>query len=85
MTFTSLPSIKGQVTIPTSIRKKYKISKETPIKIEDQGNGQILLKVMKIMDFNEIQLSESKNEVSLTFKKGIDPQVLIDKIKEIDG
>lgn len=85
MTFTSIPSVKGQITIPPIIRKKYEIGKETPIRIEDKGDGLIMLKVMKMVDFDEVKYSEDKHQVSLSFPKGIDPQVLIDKIKEIDG
>ena len=34
---------KGQVVIPADIRKKYRISKGTKVKIEDE-NGRIILK-----------------------------------------
>ena len=85
MTYTSLPSVKGQITIPSDIREKYNISKETPIVIEDKGKGMIVMRVMRLAPHDDIEYYENEKERGLTFKKGIDPQVLIDAIKEIDG
>jgi AbrB family looped-hinge helix DNA binding protein len=85
MTHTTLPSIKGQVTIPVAIREKYHISKETPLVIEDKGKGVIIMKVMRLAPHTEVELYNNKKEVGLTFPHGIDPNVLISVIKKIDG
>lgn len=85
MTYTSLPSVKGQITIPSDIREKYNISKVTPIVIEDKGKGMIVMRVMSLAPCDDIEYYENEKERGLTFKKGIDPKVLIDVIKEIDG
>lgn len=85
MNYTALPSIKGQITIPSEIREKYSISKETPILISDNNDGTILIRVMKMVDHDDIVYREDKNGIGLSFKNGIDPQKLIDTIKEIDG
>lgn len=85
MTHTTLPSVKGQVTIPADIREKYHISKETPLVIEDRGEGVILMKVMSMAPHDAIQYYETKKERGLNFPHGMDPKVLIDFIKEIDG
>ena len=85
MTYTTIPSVKGQITIPSELREKYNINKETPIVIEDKGNGKLVIKVMKMVEHDAIEFRENDKEIGLTFKKGIDPQVLIDSIKKIDG
>lgn len=85
MNYTTIPSVKGQITIPSEIRAKYKIGKNTPVIIEDQGKGIITLKIMRMVDNNEIEYYEDKGGFGLNFKKPIDPQVLIDAIKKIDG
>lgn len=87
MSYTTIPTGKGQITIPISIRKKYKISEETPLVIEDKGKGIITLKVMRLADHDDddIIFYESEREIGLTFKKGIDPDVLIRAIRKIDG
>ncbi len=85
MIYTTLPSVKGQVTIPSVLREKYGIGKDTPMTIEDKGNGTITIKVMKMVNYDDVQYRETDEEIGLTFKKGIDPKVLIKKIKEIDG
>ena len=85
MTHTTLPSAKGQVTIPVDIREKYKITKETPIIIEDKGKGMIMMKIMSLAPHDAVEYYENEKERGLVFKKGIDPQVLIDAIKNIDG
>ncbi len=85
MTYTVIPSVKGQITLPPSLRKKYKISKSTPIKIDDGENGIMIIKVMHLVDFNEIQYFENEKEARLNFPKGIDPQLLIDKIENNNG
>lgn len=85
MPYTAIPSRKGQVTIPTAIREKYKISKETPLLIEDKGKGVLVFKVMHLIDHDAIEFYENDQEFGLMFKHGIDPQVLIDAVKKIDG
>lgn len=85
MTYTTIPSVKGQVTIPSEIRAKYRIGKDTPLLIEDKGNGVMTVKVMRMVDHDAIEYYENDKEVGLRFKNGIDPQVLIDAIKKIDG
>ena len=85
MTYTAIPSVKGQITIPSEIRAKYNIGKDTPVIIEDQGKGIITLKVMRMIDNDNIEYYEDEKGFGLNFKKPIDPQVLIDAIKKIDG
>jgi AbrB family looped-hinge helix DNA binding protein len=80
MQYTVTTSAKGQITIPKEIRKKYKITGKIPILIRDE-NGEIKLKIAKIVEDNDIELREN----GITFKKGINPQELIDAIREIDG
>lgn len=83
--YTALPSIKGQVTIPQEIREKYKISKNTPMIIEDKGKGIIMVQIMGMIDHDAVAYFEDEKTFGLHFKNGIDPQVLIDAIKKIDG
>lgn len=85
MTYTIIPSVKGQITIPSEIREKYSIGKETPIVIEDKGKGIITIQVMRMVEDNVIEYYENEKEFGLNFKKPINPQVLIDAIKKIDG
>ena len=85
MTYTALPSIKGQITIPSEIRKKYGISKETPVLISDNNDGTIMIRIMSLVDHDDIVYTEGKDSVGITFKNGIDPQVLLKAIKKIDG
>lgn len=80
-----IPSVKGQITIPTALRKKYGIGKDTPIVVEDQGNGVLILKVKKMIDADSIEYYETPDSFGLRFKDGIDPQALIDAIDKIDG
>lgn len=85
MSHTALPSTKGQITIPADIRKKYHIDQNTPLLITDKGHGTITMRVMQLVSHDQINYYENDNEFGLRFKKGIDPQHLIDAIKEIDG
>lgn len=87
MKHTAIPSVKGQVTIPADIREKYKISQETPVIIEDKGKGLIMLQVMRLVAHKDadIEYYENGKEIGLNFKHGIDPQIIIDAIKETDG
>lgn len=85
MTYTAIPSVKGQVTIPASIREKYSISKNTPLIVEDNGKGVITFRVMHLVPHDDIEYYDNDKETGLIFKKGIDPDVLIKAIKKIDG
>ncbi len=85
MEYTVLPSMKGQITLPPVIRKKYDICKNTPLVIEDMGNGEIKVKVKRAIDHDLIQYYEKNGSVGLHFKNGVDPQILIDMINKIDG
>lgn len=82
MTYTLLPSIKGQITLPSPLREKYAIGKDTPLVCEDDGNGIIKLLVKKMIDYDDILYVENEHGVSLTFKHGIDPRVLLDNLTE---
>lgn len=85
MTYTTMPSVKGQITIPSEIRERYNIGKETPMVIEDKGKGIITIKVMRMVDHDAIEYYENDESFGLNFKKPMDPKVLIDAIKKIDG
>lgn len=85
MEYTTIPSIKGQITIPPAIRKKYHISKNTPVVVEDKGNGNINLKIMQMVDHDAITFYEDEKITGLRFKNGFDPQKLIDAIDEMYG
>lgn len=84
-THTLLPSIKGQITIPPEIRARYEISKVTPLVIKDKGKGIIEIKVMRIVAHDAITTYENDTELGIHFTHGIDPQVVIEAIKKIDG
>lgn len=84
MKHTTLPTTKGQITIPSEIRKQYEISEETPLVIEDAGKGVITIRVMRMIDHDDIEYYEDEEGFGLHFKKGMDPQVLINAIKEMD-
>ena len=85
MNYTAIPSVKGQITIPAEIREKYAIGKNTPVVIEDKGQGIITLKIMRMIDHDDIEFYENEKEFGLNFKKPIDPKILINAIKKIDG
>lgn len=85
MTKTAIPSVKGQVTIPVEIRAKYNITQQTPILIEDKGGGIIMMKIMRLAENDDVQYYENENELGLIFKRGIDPKIIADAIKKIDG
>lgn len=48
MAETVLVSERGQITLPTAIRKKYAIQKDTPLLLEDTGEGILLRRVSMI-------------------------------------
>ena len=85
MDYPALPSDKGQFTLPVALRRKYDISPETPIKIIDDGDGQIILKVMHMIPQKNITSYENDEEIGLTFSQGVSPDALIDALNEIDG
>ena len=85
MNHAALPSVKGQITIPLTIREKYHISKKTPVLIEDKGGGIITLQIMNMVDYDTIAYYENEKEFGLHFNKGIDPEILLKAIKKIDG
>lgn len=85
MEYTVLPSIKGQITLPPKIRSKYGIGKNTPLVIEDVGNGELKVRVMGLADHDLVKYYENDQGFGLQFKKGIDPDVLIDLINKADG
>ena len=82
---TTLPSVKGQVTIPSQIRRKYHIGKDTPLVIEDKGKGVITIKVMRMLDPSDVEVDEGSHGMTLRFKKGVDSQVITDLIDDLDG
>lgn len=80
MTYTLLPSIKGQITLPPAIRTKYNINKNTPLILEDKGDGIINVKIMQLIEYSDVKYFENDEEVKLSFTKAVDPQIIIDKI-----
>lgn len=85
MRHTTLPTSKGQITIPAEIRRQYDISEETPLIIEDAGKGVITIRVMRMVEHDDIEWLEDDKEFGLHFKKGVDPELLIKAIKKMDG
>jgi len=83
--FTTLPTVKGGVTLPAKIRKKYHIGKTTPLRITDEGGGIIKITVMKMSDYDAIDYRETASSMNISFPKGIDPDVIIKKIEQLDG
>lgn len=84
MNYTALPSVKGQITIPSPIREKYKMGKDTPVVIEDKGEGLITIKVMRMIDDKDVEYYETAKEFGLKFKNGVDPEIIAEAIKRID-
>lgn len=85
MNYTLIPTEKGQITIPAALRKKYDIDATTPLIIEDKGKGGITIKVMQMVNHDDIVDYEDDKEFGLVFKKGISTDALIEAIKKIDG
>lgn len=81
----TIPTVKGAITLPIKIRQKYDINQRTPLEIIDEGNGIIKVKVLKTKNYEDVILTETGKSIKLTFPKGIDPQELIKRIKELDG
>jgi len=59
MAQTVLVSERGQITLPTGVRKKYALTKDTPLILEDTGQGILLRKAsmipLKVYSGEEIQ------------------------------
>lgn len=59
MAQTVLVSERGQITLPTGVRKKYALTKDTPLILEDTGQGILLRKAsmipLKVYSNEEIQ------------------------------
>ncbi len=68
----------GQITLPKSWREKFATKS---FLAEESAEGLLI----KPLNFNEVMEYENEKEFGLFFPKGIDPKVLMDKIKEIDG
>ena len=86
MEYTTLPSSRGQITLSAKLREKYKITKDTPIVVEDKGNGKIELRVLKTRDYNDDDAIyyEDEGGFGVHFPKGIDPQVILDYLRKKD-
>ncbi len=69
----------GQITLPKAWREKFK----TKHFIAEQTDKGLLIK--PILPEEEVVYYENDESCGLFFPKGVDPQVLIDKIDEIDG
>lgn len=69
MTDEVLVTRKGQTTIPASLRKKYKISEGTRLKVQDTGSG-ILFK--KVPSTFELIGSGAKHATVNEMKKRLD-------------
>ena len=68
----------GQITLPKSWREKF----PTKSFLAEESEDGLLIKPLNP---SEVMEYENEKEFGLFFPKGIDPQVLMDKIKEIDG
>jgi AbrB family looped-hinge helix DNA binding protein len=81
---TVIPSSKGQITIPSFLRKKYHISENTPVTFVDKGNGILEIQIMKIIPHHEYEANyyETDKEMGVIFKNGIHPQKLIDLLQD---
>lgn len=63
-----MPSNKGQITIPQRMRKRYAITRETPILIEDLGNGVILAKVTSLTDLESQKIADEEEQLAILDK-----------------
>lgn len=84
---TVLPSVKGQITLPPSVRRRYNIGKDTPITITDDGKGKITLTIGKIVDLNDdlIEYYENEESFGVKFHKPINAKLLLKKFEKYDG
>lgn len=69
----------GQVTLPKKWRSKFNT---TYFFAKETKDG---LLIQPLLDDQEVVEYENEKESGVIFPKGIDPQVLIDKIGKIDG
>lgn len=69
----------GQVTLPKSWRSKF----NTKHFLAQETKDGLLLK--PILKDEDVVFYENDHSFGLIFPNGIDPQVLIDEIKKIDG
>ena len=69
----------GQITLPKAWRKKYK----TKHFIAEQTKQGLLIK--PILSGEDAVYYENEEGYGIVFPKGVDPQVIIDKMKEMDG
>ncbi len=63
-----MPSNKGQITIPKRMRQRYAITRETPILVEDLGNGVILAKVTSLTDLKSEKIAHEENQRAILDK-----------------
>lgn len=82
-----LPSLKGQITIPPEIRKRYNIGKDTPLVVKDNGNGKITITVNKMVAYDQdlVEFYESENSFGVKFSKPIKASSLLSIIDKLDG
>jgi bifunctional DNA-binding transcriptional regulator/antitoxin component of YhaV-PrlF toxin-antitoxin module len=72
----------GQITLPKIWRDRF----DTDHFIAEEKDDGLLIKPLQHYDEGQDAVYyETKDERGLHFPKGIDPQVLIDKIKKIHG
>lgn len=69
----------GQITLPKKWRNKF----DTESFVAEETEKGLLIK--PILKDEDVVFYENKTEFGLHFPKGIDAQILIDKLKEIDG
>ena len=69
----------GQITLPKAWREKF----NTKHFVAEQTKKGLLIK--PILPEEDAVFYENEEGFGIVFPKGIDPQVIIDKMKEIDG
>lgn len=63
-----MPSNKGQITLPKRMRERYAITRETPILIEDLGNGVMLAKVTALTDLESQKIADEEKQLAILDK-----------------
>ena len=67
MAQTVLVSERGQITLPTAIRKKYALTKDTPLILEDTEQGLLLRKAsmipLKVYSDEEVEKWVREDEI----------------------
>jgi bifunctional DNA-binding transcriptional regulator/antitoxin component of YhaV-PrlF toxin-antitoxin module len=86
-TSTVLPSMKGQITLPPDIRRRYNISKDTPLVIKDNGKGRITITVNRLVAYDQdvAEFYDTEKSKGINFKKPIKTSSLLDIICNLDG